>query len=80
MPNPTFRRADDKQVGAVIVFSKGVSKQEAESLIHLIGKWDAEAIHEVMTRYAEPMHAHAIESSTVQEFKPSYGGPVWYIP
>jgi hypothetical protein len=80
MPNPTFRHVDDKRVGAVLVFNKGVTTDEVKALCRLIDKWGAEAIDEVMTRFAEPQNLNNVDTYVVREFNPNHGTPVWYIP
>ena len=58
-----------KQVGAVVTFKLGTTKEQAErALLKLSAELDVGTYRELMKR------------RLVQEFDPEMGGPVWYIP
>jgi hypothetical protein len=57
----------EKQTGTVLVFKKGVSKEEVKERL--------KALNDILDS-----GYYLRGQPTVREFNPDWGGPVWYIP
>lgn len=77
-----------KRIGSVIVFKKGVSKEQAAKALALLSevaefpKTTAKPTYftkngQKMVKYDDVPFEH---SHAVNEYDDEYGGPVWYIP